>query len=207
MLGTYTFNILICGDADSGKSSIIYQYCKGKFPKDQLSTIGIDLQIKYLNDDENKEGNNKKKNEEKITLKCYDTSGSERFNSVIRNFYRASDGVFITFDLTNINSYNNIGYWFNQIKEAIDCPIILLCNKLDMKENRKIDIHDIEKVSNGLGIPFYEVSAKNGDNIIKAFEHMSKLLLEKNKKTEKSEKRKNIILDKSILNNVKEKCC
>jgi small GTP-binding protein len=202
MLGTYTFNILVCGDANSGKSSLISRYCKGKFPREQLSTIGIDLQIKYLNEEDNKNENDKK--EDKITLKCYDTSGQERFNSVIRNFYRVSDGVFITFDLTNINSYNNIGYWFNQIKEVVDCPIILLCNKLDMKENRKIYMYDIEKIAKGLNIPFYEVSARDGDNIDAAFEHMAKLLIEKSKKEEKG---KNIILDKSIFSNMKEKRC
>jgi len=72
-----------------------------------------------------------------IKLQIWDTAGQESFRSIIRCYYRNSAGVILVYDVSNIKSFDNIKFWFNEIKNftSININIILVGNKSDL-ENR-----------------------------------------------------------------------
>ena len=66
---TNLYKILIVGDANAGKTSILDQFTNGNFDGAYISTIGIDFNVKTVNI---KEG-------VQIKLQIWDTCGQERY--------------------------------------------------------------------------------------------------------------------------------
>ncbi len=79
----------------------------------------------------------------------------------------------LVYSIDDEESFNNLNYWMKEIKKYISekNPIILLLgNKLDNIEERKVSTNQAKKFSNDNDIDFFEeISAKNGDNIDKIF--------------------------------------
>lgn len=51
--------------------------------------------------------------------------------------------------------------------------LILLGNKIDLEEERQVKTEEVEELCKAKGIHYLEVSAKTGDNVMKAFEVMA----------------------------------
>ena len=71
------------------------------------------------------------------------------------------------YDITHEESFNAIPKWMENIKEykGLDFPIILLGNKIDLSDKRKISKEKGEELAKDYGIKFYETSNKDGTNI------------------------------------------
>lgn len=54
---------------------------------------------------------------------------------------------------------------------------MLLGNKADLEEERKVKAEEVKVVCDARGIQYLEVSAKTGDNVGKAFELMAEQLI------------------------------
>jgi Ras-related protein Rab-6A len=120
------------------------------------STIGIDFVSKNISI-----------GERMMRLQLWDTAGQERFRSLIPNYVRDCEVAIITFDLTNEESFTGIYNWIDFIKEHREekAVIVAVGNKLDLKEERKVN-HDSAKAKFAdLGILYFEVSAKTGENV------------------------------------------
>ncbi len=51
-----------------------------------------------------------------MRLQLWDTAGQERFRSLIPGYLRDSNAAFIIYDITNLDSYNNIVTWIDFVK-------------------------------------------------------------------------------------------
>ena len=96
--------VLFVGDANVGKTSLLFRYIDGQFPEKHLSTVGVEYRIKIFQF----RGFN-------IKLMIWDTAGQERFHSITNNYFHNADGAFFVYDITNRNSFSNIKKW---IKDA-----------------------------------------------------------------------------------------
>ena len=125
-----------------------------------------------------------------IQLQIWDTAGAERFNSMGPSFYRNSDCCILVYDITDIKSFESIEIWrkefLNQLnpKNPETYPFVLLGNKCDKIDERKIGELKIKQYSEINNMPYFETSAKNGINVGKAFEEVGKLALKRNVKEE-----------------------
>lgn len=76
-------------------------------------------------------------NGKKIKVLIWDTTGQEKYNSIISGYLRGLHGCFIVFDVTDNNSFESLDNWiqfykdFNQYKKRI---MVILGNKVDIKE-------------------------------------------------------------------------
>ena len=117
------FKVLLLGNSEVGKTSMLRRFCDDTFEQDSLSTIGIDARTKLINH-----------NNKKIKLDIWDTAGQERFLSITKNTYKGSDGIILIYDLTNKESFKNINTWLKGISENIDINktcFVLVGNKCD----------------------------------------------------------------------------
>ena len=94
-------------------------------------------------------------------------------------YYHDCEGAFIIFDLTRKNTFNYVQNWINELNNNAnkDINIIILGNKSDLSVQRDISSEDIKKAFQN-EYYYFDVSAKNGNNISLAFEKMIKLILE-----------------------------
>ena len=162
--------ILLIGDVDVGKTSILTRYFNNNFSEVTESTIGIEFKTKiFIRDNLS------------IKLQIWDTSGQERFKSITQNYFRDADGLLYVFDVTNENSFKSIENWLkmsndNNNKDFIK---ILIGNKTDL-EGRSITKEEMEKFKNENSMDkLFEISAKDNKNISEMFEIIVDLLIGK----------------------------
>jgi len=184
----FLVKILLIGSSGVGKSSISNKFVKQEFITDTISTIGVDLKIKTI------------KYKDKL-FKCqlWDTAGHERFKSITSSYYRGSDCAIVVFDLTNKDSFKDLSFWLQEIKNHNETILYYLVgNKCDLIEKRKNKSSDIEKfiIENNID-NYIEVSAKNNTNIEILFKNIVVKFYELNKTRNKKEK---AILPPSLLN-------
>lgn len=54
-----------------------------------------------------------------LCLNCYrDTAGQERFRTLTTAYYRGAMGILLMYDVTSLDSFNNLPYWLQNIKEV-----------------------------------------------------------------------------------------
>jgi small GTP-binding protein len=155
---SYKNRIIIIGDPQIGKSSILKRYFLDQFDRSHISTLGVDFFMK----EREINGNN-------IKLQVWDTAGQERFNSVIENFFREVCVVILVYDITDRLSYKHVKQWIEKVNK-VDKPgmIYLIGNKIDLEIIRDVSTKEASKYAESIGARFMEVSAKtNKNNCIK----------------------------------------
>jgi small GTP-binding protein len=163
------FKIIVLGDSDTGKTTLLTRYYSQSFYHDSRVTIGCELRTKIL------EINNKK-----IKLQMWDTAGQEKYRYINKVYYRGACGVIITYDCTNENSFNNIKYWIEEIKANADNNIckVIAGTKCDLV-NKTVDIQKAEELGRELGVKVFETSSKNDVNVDETFQQLASEILEK----------------------------
>lgn len=111
------------------------------------------------------------KNGDVYTIQIWDTAGQESFRSVTRAYYKATAIAMIVYDISNQQSFENIEKWVQDVSEnaAKDIELILIGNKSDLEDQRKVPYEEGKKLAEKYNMSFYETSAKNGSNIVDSF--------------------------------------
>lgn len=154
--------VVIVGDHAVGKSSIVVKYTNGSFDiSNSKPTVGaacIEKEFTHENAD--------------YILSMWDTAGQEAYRNLVPMYFRNTQIAIIVFDVTKIESLDSIEYWVNCVNEncGSDIIVVIVANKIDMTNDRKISTDEIQKISDQYKIPFFETSALTGVGISKLFE-------------------------------------
>jgi small GTP-binding protein len=202
MSAKYVIRVLTIGYTDVGKTSIILRFTKNQFNDKYVSTIGIDFKSKTLEID---------KNSVKITV--FDTAGQEKYKGIVKSFYNKANGILLTFDLSNKESFSRLDYWVEELKEHIasnELYILLVGNKKDKKE-REVTFEEAQQYAenNNFG-GYFEVSAKDGEGINEMFINVAKGSLKKILNKNEDENNTSIQLSLSnakVSQQKNNKCC
>ena len=194
------FKILLIGDLGVGKSCVILRYVEGDFPGNIMSSIGVDFKTKQIDLDDRL-----------IKLQIWDTAGHEKFRTITTSYYKSAHAIIILYDITQKASFDHIRNWITEIDKFGKQGVlkVIVGNKLDMENNRKITKEVAENLALKYGIKLWEVSAKDNTNIEEMFLDTIKTLLEKNSKiiSEGSSMVTNIQLNKNVKDKKNKKCC
>ena len=163
------YKIIIIGDSNVGKSNILSRYTKDQFQGNSKATVGVELGTKFVK----VEGVGAK-------LQIWDTAGQERYRSLTSSYYKGCHGCFIVYDITNEQSFESINTWYEQaVKEAgKEVSIILVGNKCDLENERKVSKEKGEEKARTMNASFFETSALSKVNIDDIFkENVAVLIL------------------------------
>ncbi|XP_018494842.1 EF-hand calcium-binding domain-containing protein 4A [Galendromus occidentalis] len=162
------FKVVIVGDSAVGKSSLINRFCQGQFVPSFNATIGVDFRVKSVT----VEGR-------PVALQLWDTAGQERFRSITKQYFRKADGVIIVYDVTSEESFKNVRAWVSALQDGVTDEIALMIvgNKADMDTAlRMVSFSTGQKLAHEYEAIFHETSAKTGQGIDPAMEHLASLL-------------------------------
>ena len=168
--------ILLGGSTISGKTSY-FCYCSEKiFSERFLTTISPEYTILSPSFNNN------------IKVKLIDTCRwNERYAFMISLYLKNADGVLLLFDITSRDDFEGLNNYLKLITKDFkleDFPVLLIANKIDLK--REIEKEEIEKFQkdNKL-IGNFEVSCKEGINVIESFDFLVDYLIKKEIKNNK----------------------
>jgi Ras-related protein Rab-6A len=169
----YKHKIVFVGNISVGKTSVINRYVHGSYIEEYQPTVGIDFVTKsiYL-----------KETSQTLQIQLWDTAGQERFQSVIPIYIKDSSISIVVYDVTDQKSFDNIEKWVTEIRNirGENADIIVVGNKTDLTENRKVSKEDAAKKMETIKIAkYFEASAKFGDGIAQMFDEVVKMLSEK----------------------------
>ena len=186
------YKILLLGDSTVGKTCFLLRYVDDSFLDLHMATIGLDYRLKTMI----------LENQQIVKVQLWDTAGQDKFRAITRNYYKGASGIILIFDVTNINSYENIKKWIIEIKEEISdkVSIVLIGNKIDNVNERKITKDQGEKLAGEIGVKFFETSAKTGEGINESVFFLVKKIFENDPEVKK---KGNNLKNK----NKKKKCC
>jgi small GTP-binding protein len=151
----FQYSILILGDSNTGKSSLLTKYVHNTYSKKFEPTIGIDFKIKsvFVND-------------LRIKLRIWDTAGQEKFRTITNSYYRGVQGAIICYSVENRDSFHNISHWHAQISlmASPDVVIVIVGTKCD-SANRTVSEDEGARLAADLNASFCEVSSLSGSNV------------------------------------------
>ena len=152
----YLFKYIIVGDPSVGKSNLLMKFAHNKFTDEYQATIGVEFGAKNIDF-----------NNQIYRIQIWDTAGQENFRSITRAYYKNSVCAMVVYDITSKESFNNVQNWIEDIHEQSPKTvlIILIGNKIDLEEKRKISYEEGNQLAIKNGLIFAETSAKTGDGI------------------------------------------
>ena len=156
----YKLKFIVIGDAGVGKTNIIHRFVKGEFKNEYHLTLGMDFSSYNLELDD-----------KLFTLQLWDTAGSEKFRSITKGYYKNSICALVVYDITNERSFNSVSNWIEDCNNYTNKNIILILvgNKSDLINSRKISKEVGKDMADKNGMLFYECSALSGQNIENIF--------------------------------------
>jgi small GTP-binding protein len=164
------FKVILLGESETGKSSLLLRYKENEFRESHDTTIGVDLQSKHVIVDDHT-----------VKLMIWDTAGQERFRTIIKAYYRKVGGVILLFDLSCKKSLEKLDKWLLEVydQHLSCCPIILVGTKCDLQRQvsgEEINIF-IQTKLNNFNVSYFESSAKTGHNIHEIFKELARKMI------------------------------
>ncbi len=167
------FKIIVIGDPSVGKTSLLTNFSGEKFQYEYIPTVGVNITKEkvIIKNDVGKET--------EVSLMIWDIAGQPQFYMLHRPYFNGADGVILTYDTTRSSSFSNINNWWQTcIKYGLSgVSRLLVGNKIDLKDGKKIILPMAEHLSQKLNAPFYETSAMTGENVKDIFHKMAELAL------------------------------
>ena len=115
----------------------------------------------------------------------------------------------MVYDVTEAESFKNISGWLNEITRhaAEGVNRLLVGNKCDMEDAKKVTFEEGNSFANQLGIKFLETSAKSSHNVEQAFVTMASEIKSKVASSSTKTATRGERLNKSKPINQKKGCC
>ncbi|NMC08117.1 MAG: GTP-binding protein [Candidatus Lokiarchaeota archaeon] len=165
----YKCKLVIVGDPNVGKTSLVIQFTEKAFRKTYLPTIGVNITEKTISH----EG-------EQFTMVLWDIAGQSKFQKMRKHFYSGASGVILVFDLTKKESLPSIKDWYEDVKKSLEgqpLNCVLLGNKNDLPDQRQVPELEAKSMAAALQVPYFETSARTGENVDKVFTHFAGIIL------------------------------
>ncbi len=163
-----SFKIVLAGDEAVGKTSLARRFVDEKFNESYLPTLGFEISVK-----------NTKINGRPIIFSIWDIGGQQCFAPMRRQYYNASHGFLLVFNLSNRVTFKNLENWIVDIRAT--CPsasIVLVAAKADIQP-WKVTPEEIDLECKKLGAACSIVtSAKTGEGVLESFSTLGKIIIQ-----------------------------
>ncbi len=151
--------IILIGDIGVGKTSLIKRFVKQEFSDEYLSTIGVRVDKKTI-----------QLEEEIVHLLIWDLAGEIMQNKAYESYIKGAAGIIGVFDITRPSSLKSVKAHMISIESKNpDIEVMLIGNKLDLAEEFNVDLSNISCD--------FLTSAKTGEKTNEALSQIAKTLI------------------------------
>lgn len=167
-LQTADLKVVILGDANVGKTSLLVRYLEKRFDDMTKSTVGATFTLKMWG---------------KYNIAIWDTAGQERYIGLSSFYCRNADVAIMAFDITNRESFKALMTRYVELLSMVDdfALKVVVGTKSDLLNDykRQVPSSDAELFARSLNqlsakdkAPYFETSSATGDNIETVFEYI-----------------------------------
>ena len=152
------------GDFGVGKTSLVKRFVDNSFSEEYLSTIGVSISKKNLNES---------------ILMLWDIEGNTEFKPVFKQYLLGAKGFIVVGDVTRKDTIDAIAKHIELCHSVVkDAPISVALNKSDMKHvlNQE-ELKRIKSISPSI-INVLKTSAKNGDAVLDIFGSLDEFIVQ-----------------------------
>lgn len=161
--------ILMIGESNVGKSSILLRFTEDEFCENMQSTVGMDYKTKHIVIDGNT-----------VKLAIWDTAGQERFRTLTPSYYRDGQGAILMYDVTDRNTFVKLETWLNELNtycNRTDIVKMVVGNKIDLP-HREVSTEEGLQFARRHQTLYIESSAKTADGVKCCFEELVQKIIQ-----------------------------
>ena len=163
-------NITVLGKSFVGKSSLTYRFVGYYLPQDdyEITLRGNDKTSIQINGKE-------------YTAEILDTEGEEDYQNFLDMWIAFGEGFLLVFAINDEESFEVLKSKYEKVKKGkhnTNVPIILVGNKEDLKNERKITYEAAKQLADEWGVEYIGTSAKTGFNCNESFDKLARKILE-----------------------------
>ena len=154
-----SIKVILLGDSNVGKSSIIDRLKSNTFNINQPATVGLEHHNLMINI-----------NSYILRMQIWDTAGQEKFDSIATTYYKSTDVVIFVYAVNLKSSFDRITDWVKQVEDNSSKDEeqlkILIGNKTDLDSERKVSTDEGKALADKIGCSnFIEISClEKGDD-------------------------------------------
>lgn len=163
-----TKKICLLGDFAIGKTSLTTRFVRQTYSDKYLTTVGVKIDSKLV----------KSAGQETVKLVIWDIAGTDADEIIVdENYLRGSAGVFLVADGCRKNTLGSVMKLRSIVSDLVgECPMIVAINKVDLFSEWEVGDVDIAGLQDD-GLQVFKTSAKTGENVETAFQHLTRLLI------------------------------
>jgi small GTP-binding protein len=157
--------IVIIGDSDVGKTSIIRCFDEQTFDSSQTPTVGASFLSKTV-----------VVNTFPVVLNIWDTAGQERYRSLIPTYAHGARAAILCYDCSSLATFDALDTWLETLQRfcASDCLLFLVGNKIDLPET--VPQARAKQWATDHNAQFKLTSAKDGVGVSELFKAIAEAL-------------------------------
>ncbi|XP_078655550.1 ras-related protein Rab-9A-like [Branchiostoma floridae x Branchiostoma belcheri] len=169
-MGGKKIKALVLGNAGVGKTCLIRRFADDVYKDGAQSTVGTDMLVKTVEVDG-----------QEVTVEFWDTGGQERFWSLRTPFYRDTDVCILSFAVDDEISFKKLDAWKDEFEfyadviDASSFPYAVIATKNDVTDRAVSEQAAQAWCKANWDMPYYETSAKNGQNVQKTLNRIVKM--------------------------------
>ncbi|KAJ5071221.1 ras-like protein [Anaeramoeba ignava] len=155
--------IVVVGGGSVGKSCVSLRFLQGKFVSEYDPTIEENYRKMMIIDGI------------PTMLEVIDTAGQDEYHGVRDKYLRTGEGFLVVYSITSRPSFVEMQSILEAIQFARNSktiPAVIVGNKIDLLSERQIDKSEASEFASKHHIPFFEASAKTGENIVACFQEV-----------------------------------
>nr|XP_056704665.1 GTP-binding protein Rit2 [Euleptes europaea] len=148
--GSREYKVVMLGSGGVGKSAMTMQFISHRFPDYHDPTIEDAYKAQVQIDNE------------PAYLDILDTAGQAEFTAMRDQYMRGGEGFIICYSITDRQSFQEAAEFkelIYRVRRTYDIPLVLVGNKIDLKEFRQVSREEGMNLARQYGCPFFETSA------------------------------------------------
>lgn len=160
-----TYKIIIVGDGEVGKTSLIRRHVTGQFEEKYIPTLGVEVHPMRF-----------ETNYGPICFNIWDCAGRNEYSGLRDGYYIQANAAIVMYDVSKPDTFKNTDNWIASIRKVCpDIPIVVVGNKVDASGFGCLR----DMVWNNQ-LQHYYVSSKSNYNYVEPFQYLARVLMARN---------------------------
>jgi len=169
--GNFILKVILGGEGGVGKTTLVTQFVDEAFANDYKPTIGVSIMKKAVTFPEWKI---------EVRFTIFDLAGQQQFQRVRMTYFQGAKAGFLVYDCTRPDTFEAMRKWYVEAKKAEkDIMLMLIANKVDLVDQRKVSEEEGKKLAVEFGIPYMEVNALNKEIVNDAFKALAFMFIQR----------------------------